>query len=129
MLGLRLFLIEFLWVEFWQLILRMVEIRKVRHFIVLAKNTHTAKLLHAFVWHIQIKILNFYLSHIGWPVYAQLLVDLFKFLSSFLRNAELSKPVHRLYRKYNIYVKVYFLLPCPLRFKSFPFVSVIHVKL
>merc|ERR1719211_660218 len=34
----------------------------------------------------------------GWPVYAQLLVDLFKFLSSFLRNAELSKPVHRLYR-------------------------------
>ena len=36
----------------------------------------------------------------GWPVYAQLLVDLFKFLSSFLRNAELSKPVHRLYRKY-----------------------------
>jgi len=34
----------------------------------------------------------------GWPVYAQLLVDLFKFLSSFLRNAELAKPVHRLYR-------------------------------
>lgn len=34
----------------------------------------------------------------GWPMYAQLLVDLFKFLSPFLRNAELTKPVHRLYR-------------------------------
>ena len=34
----------------------------------------------------------------GWPMYAQLLVDLFKFLSPFLRNAELMKPVHRLYR-------------------------------
>jgi len=34
----------------------------------------------------------------GWPMYAQLLVDLFKFLSPFLRNAELAKPVHRLYR-------------------------------
>ena len=31
-------------------------------------------------------------------MYAQLLVDLFKFLSPFLRNAELAKPVHRLYR-------------------------------
>merc|ERR1711962_883840 len=34
----------------------------------------------------------------GWPMFAQLLVDLFKFLSPFLRNAELAKPVHRLYR-------------------------------
>jgi CCR4-NOT transcription complex subunit 1 len=34
----------------------------------------------------------------GWPMYAQLLIDLFKFLSPFLRNAELAKPVHRLYR-------------------------------
>ena len=34
----------------------------------------------------------------GWPMYAQLLVDLFKFLSPFLRNAELAKSVHRLYR-------------------------------
>ncbi len=34
----------------------------------------------------------------GWPMYAQLLVDLFKFLSPFLRNAELARPVHRLYR-------------------------------
>lgn len=34
----------------------------------------------------------------GWPMYAQLLVDLFKFLSPFLRNAELAKPVQRLYR-------------------------------
>ena len=31
----------------------------------------------------------------GWPMFAQLLVDLFKFLSPFLRNAELAKPVHR----------------------------------
>lgn len=42
------------------------------------------------------KILNN--SQKGWPVYAQLLVDLFKFLSSFLRNAELARPVNRLYR-------------------------------
>merc|ERR1719510_2723922 len=34
----------------------------------------------------------------GWPMFAQLLVDLFKFLSPFLRNAELAKPVTRLYR-------------------------------
>jgi len=34
----------------------------------------------------------------GWPMYAILLVDLFKFLSPFLRNAELAKSVHRLYR-------------------------------
>ena len=31
----------------------------------------------------------------GWPMYAQLLTALFKFLSPFLRNAELAKPVHR----------------------------------
>ena len=31
-------------------------------------------------------------------MYAQLLTALFKFLSPFLRNAELAKPVHRLYR-------------------------------
>ena len=34
----------------------------------------------------------------GWSMYSQLLIDLFKFLSPFLRNAELAKPVHRLYR-------------------------------
>merc|ERR1712012_804353 len=34
----------------------------------------------------------------GWPMYAQLLTALFKFLSPFLRNAELAKPVHRPYR-------------------------------
>jgi len=34
----------------------------------------------------------------GWPMYAQLLTTLFKFLSPFLRNAELAKPIHRLYR-------------------------------
>ena len=31
----------------------------------------------------------------GWPMYAQLLTALFKFLSPFLRNAELAKPVRR----------------------------------
>ena len=57
------------------------------------------------IWYKEFKpILSFLLMNIlhaivGWPVYAQLLVDLFKFLSSFLRNAELAKPVHRLYRK------------------------------
>merc|ERR1719402_2098065 len=34
----------------------------------------------------------------GWPMFAQLLTALFKFLSPFLRNADLAKPVHRLYR-------------------------------
>uniref|UniRef100_A0A0K2T7H7 CCR4-NOT transcription complex subunit 1 n=1 Tax=Lepeophtheirus salmonis TaxID=72036 RepID=A0A0K2T7H7_LEPSM len=34
----------------------------------------------------------------SWPMYAQLLADLFKFLAPFLRNAELAKPVHRLFR-------------------------------
>jgi hypothetical protein len=34
----------------------------------------------------------------GWGMYAQLLIDLFKFLAPFLRNAELSKPVSMLYK-------------------------------
>jgi CCR4-NOT transcription complex subunit 1 len=34
----------------------------------------------------------------GWGMYAQLLIDLFKFLAPFLRNAELSKPVALLYK-------------------------------
>ena len=34
----------------------------------------------------------------GWGPYAQLLIDLFNFLSPFLRNAELAKPVTILYR-------------------------------
>ncbi|XP_060519791.1 CCR4-NOT transcription complex subunit 1 isoform X2 [Cylas formicarius] len=33
-----------------------------------------------------------------WPLYAQLLVDLFKYLAPFLRNAELAKPVTYLYK-------------------------------
>jgi CCR4-NOT transcription complex subunit 1 len=33
-----------------------------------------------------------------WPLYAQLLIDLFKYLSPFLRNAELAKPVTMLYK-------------------------------
>ncbi|CAG9826421.1 unnamed protein product [Diabrotica balteata] len=33
-----------------------------------------------------------------WPMYAQLLIDLFKYLAPFLRNAELAKPVTMLYR-------------------------------
>ena len=31
-------------------------------------------------------------------MYAQLLIDLFKFLSPFLRNADLTKPTHFLYK-------------------------------
>jgi len=31
----------------------------------------------------------------GWPMFSNLLIALFKFLSPFLRNAELAKPVHR----------------------------------
>ncbi|XP_073847856.1 CCR4-NOT transcription complex subunit 1 isoform X2 [Musca autumnalis] len=34
----------------------------------------------------------------GWPLYAQLLLDLFKYLAPFLRNAELAKPVQLLYK-------------------------------
>ncbi|CAB3374513.1 Hypothetical predicted protein [Cloeon dipterum] len=34
----------------------------------------------------------------GWGMYAQLLIDLFKFLAPFLRNAELSKPVALFYK-------------------------------
>lgn len=34
----------------------------------------------------------------GWPMYAQLLIDLFKFLAPFLRNAELPKYTALLYK-------------------------------
>ncbi|KAF2893609.1 hypothetical protein ILUMI_12564 [Ignelater luminosus] len=34
----------------------------------------------------------------GWNMYAQLLIDLFKYLAPFLRNAELAKPVTMLYK-------------------------------
>jgi len=34
----------------------------------------------------------------GWGMYAQLLIDLFKFLAPFLRNADLNKPTHFLYK-------------------------------
>ncbi|XP_037941750.1 CCR4-NOT transcription complex subunit 1 isoform X3 [Teleopsis dalmanni] len=34
----------------------------------------------------------------GWPLYAQLLMDLFNFLAPFLRNAELAKPVQIMYK-------------------------------
>lgn len=34
----------------------------------------------------------------SWPMYAQLLIDLFKYLAPFLRNAELAKPVTMLYK-------------------------------
>lgn len=34
----------------------------------------------------------------GWPLFHQLLIDLFRFLSPFLRNAELTKPTQLLYK-------------------------------
>ncbi|ONK63797.1 uncharacterized protein A4U43_C07F19040 [Asparagus officinalis] len=34
----------------------------------------------------------------GWPVFQRLLVDLFKFMEPYLRNAELGEPVHFLYK-------------------------------
>ncbi|KAM3828687.1 CCR4-NOT transcription complex subunit 1 isoform 2-T2 [Vipera latastei] len=34
----------------------------------------------------------------GWPMYAQLLIDLFKYLAPFLRNVELAKPMQILYK-------------------------------
>lgn len=39
----------------------------------------------------------------GWPMYAQLLIDLFKYLAPFLRNVELNKPMQILYKvQYNM---------------------------
>ncbi|KAI2648404.1 CCR4-NOT transcription complex subunit 1 [Labeo rohita] len=37
-------------------------------------------------------------DHDGWPMYAQLLIDLFKYLAPFLRNVELNKPMQILYK-------------------------------
>lgn len=34
----------------------------------------------------------------GWTIYSQLLLDLFTYLAPFLRNAELAKPVHMMYK-------------------------------
>lgn len=39
----------------------------------------------------------------GWPMYAQLLIDLFKYLAPFLRNVELTKPMQILYKVIFIY--------------------------
>ena len=39
-----------------------------------------------------------FLSLQGWPLFHQLLIDLFKFLAPFLRNAELTKPTQLLYK-------------------------------
>jgi len=44
------------------------------------------------------RILSLTQNQKGWPMYSQLLTALFKFLSPFLRNAELAKPVQKLYR-------------------------------
>ena len=41
--------------------------------------------------------MTFYIFQ-GWPMYAQLLIDLFKFLAPFLRNVELTKSIQILYR-------------------------------
>lgn len=38
----------------------------------------------------------------GWPMYAQLLIDLFKYLAPFLRNVELTKPMQILYKVINL---------------------------
>lgn len=37
----------------------------------------------------------------GWPMYAQLLIDLFKYLAPFLRNVELNKPMQILYKVFS----------------------------
>jgi CCR4-NOT transcription complex subunit 1 len=43
----------------------------------------------------------------GWVLFQQLLIDLFKFLAPFLRNAELAKQTHLLYKvntyQYSVY--------------------------
>lgn len=40
----------------------------------------------------------YYVYFQGWPMYAQLLIDLFKYLAPFLRNVELNKPMQILYK-------------------------------
>ena len=48
----------------------------------------------------------------GWPMFQQLLISLFKFLAPFLRNAELSKPTHLLYKVNSCQKRIQFLLVC-----------------
>lgn len=45
----------------------------------------------------------------GWPMYAQLLIDLFKYIAPFLRNVELSKPMQILYKVQHLHL-VFWLL-------------------
>lgn len=47
----------------------------------------------------------------GWNMYAQLLIDLFKYLAPFLRNAELAKPVTMLYKVMNLFITLYLFVP------------------
>uniref|UniRef100_A0A8C2SE93 CCR4-Not complex component Not1 C-terminal domain-containing protein n=1 Tax=Capra hircus TaxID=9925 RepID=A0A8C2SE93_CAPHI len=49
----------------------------------------------------------------GWPMYAQLLIDLFKYLAPFLRNVELTKPMQILYKVINLklFSFLYLVLP------------------
>ena len=95
--GLKLYHIEYSWVESSQQTANRMETKKVNQNLVVSILTNTMSVKYRIPNSLlMINILHFF---VGWPVYAQLLVDLFKFLSSFLRNAELAKPVHRLYRK------------------------------
>jgi len=49
----------------------------------------------------------------AWGMYATLLIDLFKFLAPFLRNAELTKPAQLLYKvREHIYI-IYILIGSP----------------
>lgn len=43
----------------------------------------------------------------GWPMYAQLLIDLFKYLAPFLRNVELNKPMQILYKVQTLLITAY----------------------
>jgi len=61
--------------------------------------------MHCFaaLWHVMQLILtmlcvSFTVMLQAWGMYATLLIDLFKFLAPFLRNAELTKPAQLLYK-------------------------------
>lgn len=56
----------------------------------------------------QVRCLLLFLQ--GWVLFQQLLIDLFKFLAPFLRNAELAKQTHLLYKVSNSPCKYVLLL-------------------
>ena len=53
-------------------------------------------------------IFEAFLTLQGWKMYANLLIDLFRFLAPFLRNAELTKPTQLLYKVTSVCLCVWY---------------------